>query len=257
MKRDQVILEINKILTPGLLHKAYLKDDMANGVQILGSEEVSKISLGVSCNEDFLYAAVEWGAEICVFHHGLDVRTDRFIFSKSLQKRLRVIFENNLTIAGYHYALDAHPTIGNNAQIASKLGAKIVDTLFEDWGFVATLKQPKSLKILKEECEALFAHDILVMGDLDRQIEHLGIVSGAGKPYAAHLKEMHEKDVGLFISGESSESVPYNMQDEGIAYFACGHYATETFGVTALGEQLRSKLNKEIDIKFIDIPNVV
>lgn len=257
MKRDKVIETINSIIGEELLAKAYFKDEMANGVQILGAEEVTKVAMGVSCNEDFLSAAVEAGAQFCLFHHGFDVRTDRSILPVSSQKRLRVIFENKLTVAGYHYALDAHPTLGNNAQIATKLGAKIVDSLYEEWGFVATLKQPKSLKVLKKECETLFEHEVLFVGEPERQVQRMGIVSGGGKPYAAHLKEMHDKGVELFISGESSESVPYKMQEEGIAYFAGGHYATEVFGVKALGSALQTELGDAVEVKFIDVPNSV
>lgn len=257
MKTDKVIATINHVLGAEILAQARIKDEMANGIQVYGASDTSKVALGVSCNEEFLSTAADWGAQLCLFHHGIDTRTDRSIYPISTQKRLRVIFENNMTIASYHYALDAHPALGNNAQIASKLNAQIVDNLFEDWGFVAELSSPKSVKLLKEECGRLFAHDILAVGDLDKQVVRLGIVSGAAKPHAHHIHEMHQKGVELFITGETSESVPYKMKEEGIAYFAGGHYATEVFGVKALGEELKDKLGNVIEVKFIDVPNIV
>lgn len=257
MNRDYVIEQISSLIGAELLSQAYLKDELANGVQIHGKIEVSKIALGVSCNADFLEQAISWGADMCIFHHGFDVRADRSIYSVSSQKRLQLIFQHQLTIAAYHYTLDAHPILGNNAQIIQRLGGKIVDTLFEDWGFVTVLKAPKTLKKLKQDCESLFDHEVLAVGDLDREVQRLGIVSGAAKPYSHHIKEMHDKKVELFITGESSESIPYKMKDEDIAYFAGGHYATEVFGVKALGEALQQEFGVEVEVKFVDVPNSI
>jgi dinuclear metal center YbgI/SA1388 family protein len=257
IKRDELITFINKTIGQDLLEKAIVKDEMANGVQFLGSASVEKVALGVSLNEEFLQQAVEWGADVCIFHHGFDVRTYKSRFPLSSQKRLQLIFKNGITVMGFHYALDAHPTLGNNAVIIKSLGAKIKETLFEEWGYTAVFDKPQDLSKLASNCEKLFNHEVFITAGGPEKVKTIGVVSGAGKPYAEHIAEMEAKGVELFITGETSESVPHKMQESGINYFACGHYATEVFGVKALGERIESKFGTRLKVEFINVPNPV
>lgn len=253
--RDELTSFIEKTIGLDLLAKARAKDEVANGVQFLGSEQITKVVLGVSCNEDFLIEAAAAESQYCIFHHGFDPRTHLSRYSLASQKQLRVIMGCNLTVAGYHYALDAQPEFGNNATIAKLLGAKITDKLDDEWGFVARLPKPLSLDELSAICAKLFSHDILAIKVNDQSVQTIGIVSGAGKPYSAQFAEMHSKNVELYISGESSESRLHAMQEEGISYFLGGHYATEVFGVQELGKRIKAHFKNKLEVEFIDIPN--
>lgn len=255
VSRDELTKFIEKTIGLDLLAKARKFDEVANGVQFSGVQEVSKVALGVSLNEDFLLEAVKVGAEYCIFHHGFDPRTSGSLYGLSSQKRMKLIFDNNLTVAGYHYSLDAQKEFGNNATIAKLLGAKITDTLYEEWGFVAKLAKPMEIDELSAQCAEIFAHDILAIKVGKPKVQTLGIVSGAGKPYAQNMEEMKAKGVELYISGESSESRLHAMQEEGINYFLAGHYATEVFGVQELGKKIKEYYEDALEVEFIDIPN--
>ncbi len=257
VKRDQLIKFIYQTIGKDLLDKALIKDELANGVQFLGGDEVSKVTLGVSLNEDFLGEAVKAKSNFCIFHHGYDARAWKSRIPTSSQKRLKLIMDHKLTIMGFHYALDAHKTIGNNAVIIRKLGAKIKDTLFEEWGYTAEFSTPQDVKKLSEKCAKLFEHDILAIYSGPKKIKTIGVVSGGGKPYFEHLAEMETKRVELYISGEPSESVPHKMKESGINYFAGGHYATEVFGVQELGKIIKQNYKNKLEVEFIDIPNPV
>ena len=157
----------------------------------------------------------------------------------------------------FHYALDAHPTVGNNATIIKKLGAKIKEPLWDDWGYTATFEKPQDIHDLASKCEKLFNHDIFVVEVGAHKVKTIGVVSGGAKPYAQQIAEMESKGVELFISGETSESIPHKMQESGINYFACGHYATEVFGVQELGKKIKSNFKNRIAVEFIDIQNPI
>jgi dinuclear metal center YbgI/SA1388 family protein len=251
IKRDEIITIVTDIIGKELLEKALTKDEVANGVQFLGTENVEKIAFGVTLTKEFLEKAVKWGAQMCIFHHGFDPRTYKSLYPKFAQERLQLIFKHNLSILGYHYALDAHPVIGNNAQIILGLGAKIVDTLYEEWGFVGQFPQAMQIAVLEKKMSTLVNKPIVVFRSGQKEIKRIGVVSGAGKPNAEHIREMEEKKVDLFISGETSEGKPEMMEESGIAYFVCGHYATETFGVKALCEELKNKFKNNVEYKFI------
>lgn len=255
--RDQIIKFIYSTIGEELLAKSLLKDELANGVQFLGGEQVSQVTLGVSLNEDFLKEAIATKSNFCIFHHGFDVRTFQSRYPLFSQKRLNLIIRNNFTIAAFHYCLDAHHQIGNNAVIARKLGATIGEPLFEDWGFVAHFDQPQDVQALSKKCAALFEHDVFAVYSGPQQISTIGIVSGAGKPSAENLIEMEAKGIQLFITGEPSESIPHKMKESGINYFACGHYATEVFGVQELGRVIKAKFKDALTVEFLDIPNPI
>ena len=257
IKRDELIKFIYKTIGEEWLQKALVKDELANGVQVLGDEKVNKVTLGTSLTEDFLKEAVRVGSNFGIFHHGFDVRTYKSRYPLFSQKRLRLIFENKMTVMGFHYTLDAHPTLGNNAVIIRELGAQLKESLFEEWGYTATFPKPMMIKELSDRCAKLFEHDVFAVFSGPEKVTTIGVVSGAGKPYGEHLAEMEEKGVQLFITGEPSESVPHKMKESGINYFACGHYATEVFGVQELGKVIKAEFKDKLEVEFIDIPNPI
>lgn len=257
IKRDELIQFIYKTIGKDLLKKAEEKDELANGIQILGGKKVEKVTLGTSLNEDFLKEVISIGSNFCVFHHGFDSRTYKSSYPSFSQKRLKLIFQHEITIAGFHYALDAHPEIGNNATIIKLLGAQIDQPLFEEWGFTGKFSTLQDVKQLADKCAKIFEHDVFAVYSGPKKVTTIGATSGAGKPSAQHIKEMENKGVELFITGEPSESVPHKMKESGINYFAGGHYATEVFGVQELGKVIKSHFKDRLEVEFIDIPNPI
>lgn len=260
IKRDDLIKSINQIIGKELLEKANKIDNNANGVQIHGAEEVTKVALGTSSNLDFFTEAVDSGAEFCIFHHGLHL-SNRYIynsrFDQSQQKVLRFVFTHNLTVAGYHYSLDAHPKIGNNAAIIKALGAKRLNIpyMMEGWGWVAEFEKPMKVEKVAKLCSSIMDNDIFAVYTGPKQVKRIGVCSGGAKPVGEMLHEIYEKGIELHITGEIAESGPAIAKEAGFNYFACGHYATEVFGVQELGKKLKAKYKDKLEVEFIDIPN--
>ncbi|MEA3355238.1 MAG: Nif3-like dinuclear metal center hexameric protein [Patescibacteria group bacterium] len=257
VKRDELVKFIHQTIGEELIEKGLQKDEVANGVQFSGSKDVEKVVLGVSSNEDFLKEAVKSGGQFCIFHHGYDPRVWKSRIPTYSQKRLKVIIKNNLTIMGFHYCLDAHPEFGNNATIIKKLGAKIDKPFWEEWGYTAKFSTPQEVNKLSKKCAEIFEHDIFAVLSGPKKIKTIGVVSGGAKPYAQNIAEMEQKDVELFITGETSESIPHKMKESGINYFAGGHYATEVFGVQELGKKIKEYYKDKLEVEFIDIPNEI
>jgi len=257
VKRDELIKFVYNTIGKEWMEKALEKDEQANGVQFLGNEAVNKVTLGVSLNEDFLQEAVKTKAEFCIFHHGFDARVWKSRYPRFSQKRLKVIYENGLTIMGLHYALDAHSEIGNNVMIIKKLGAKVKESFWDEVGYVAEFPTSQDIKKLSAKCAELFSHDIFAVLAGPKKVKVIGVVSGAAKPDGVNLAEMEAKGVELFITGETAESIPHKMKESGINYFAGGHYATEVFGVQELGKKIKEKYKNSLEVEFIDIPNSI
>lgn len=167
VSRDELTAFIEESIGQDLLAKARLKDIYSNGVQVHGATEVSKISLGVSMTHDFLEESVKAGAQFCLTHHGLDLTNHNIVASRlhaGTQADLKYIFAHDLTVAGYHYALDAQPEFGNNATIIRELGGTMTgETYFDEWGYVAEFKTAIPAIDLADKLAALTSHDIFTV----------------------------------------------------------------------------------------------
>ena len=261
VKRDQLIKFIHQTIGEDIIEKAQKVDKNANGVQIFGTEEVEKVVVGTSNNMDFFREAVKAEAQFCIFHHGLGL-SDRYIYNCrpdiSLQKRLKIVFENNLTVAGYHFALDHQPKFGNNATLIKLLRAKQLKIpYFDEYGWVAEFEKSQDVKKLAEKLSKILNHDVMAIYGGPKKVKRIGVVSGGGKPYANWALEIMEKKIDLHITGEISEGGPALAKEMGFNYFSGGHYATEVFGVQELGKIIKQHYKNKLEVEFIDIPNPV
>jgi len=259
--RDELTSFIEKTIGLDLLAKARLKDIYGNGVQVHGSQEVGKIALGVTLTQDFLVEAIESGAQFCLVHHGLDLTNHNIVASRlhvGTQADLKYIFAHDLTVAGYHYSLDAQPDFGNNATIVKELGARLTgETYYDDWGYVAEFSEPILATDLADKLASLTSHDTFTVYGGPVKVKRIGVCSGGAKPYDRELWEIIDKKIDAHIAGEIIEASVGQAQGVGYNYFACGHYATEVFGVQELGKKIKEYFQNKLKVEFIDIPNIL
>lgn len=257
VKRNQIINFLNSYFGQSLLQKAAKIDtSMPNGIQVHGQAEVKKVALGVSLNMDFLKEVVKSKAQFVIVHHGMRF-TDVLYLNESWRQRLKIILENELTLAGYHFVLDHHPKIGNNATILKSLGAELKETIFDEFGWIGEFPQPKDVKKVSKKLSNLLNHDVFAVFGGPQKVKRVAAVSGGGVPYEKPIHEFLQKKVELYITGEIRESRPAVFKEIGINYFSGGHYATEVFGVQELGKVLKSQFKDQLEVEFIDIPNVL
>lgn len=259
IKRDELVQFIESTIGNDLLAKARIKDIYSNGVQIHGAENVSKITLGVSLTHDFLVESIAAGAQFCLTHHGLDLSSHNIVTSRihaGLQADLKYIFENELTVAGYHYSLDAQPEFGNNATLIKELGAtKTDEPFFDEWGYVAEFEKPIKATEVADKLAEVTSHDVFTVYGGPTTVKRLGVCTGGAKPYDRTLWEIIDKKLDGIVSGEIIEPGVAQAMGVGYNYYAAGHYATEVFGVQELGKILKENFGGKLEVEFIDLPN--
>ncbi len=156
----------------------------------------------------------------------------------------------------YHLPLDAHPELGNNAQLAQRLG------LVEEGRFgaargpglacYATLEPALPAAQLATRIERALGREPQWIAGGDDPVSRVGWCTGAAQSY---LEEAARRGLDAFISGEISEPTVHIAREYGIHYFAAGHHATERYGVQALGAHLGAHFG--IEHLFCDIDNPV
>ncbi|MGA9313605.1 MAG: Nif3-like dinuclear metal center hexameric protein [Solirubrobacteraceae bacterium] len=249
---QDAIAELDKLLQP-----EHFKDYCPNGLQFPGKSEIRKLATGVTASAELLKRAVASQADLLVVHHGLFWGSTATPIDSRMKRRLKLLFDSDMSLAAYHLPLDAHPQVGNNALIARALGADKLEpfALHDDQpiGFIAQFPDMGiDAKDLFSLVTNLTQRTPLVFDTGPEQISKLAIVSGAGNDY---LQDAVTAGADAFLTGEPAERVMSEAQESAIHFIAAGHYATETFGVKRIGEHLSERF--ALEHTFIDVPNPI
>ncbi|QEP44704.1 Nif3-like dinuclear metal center hexameric protein [Ectothiorhodospiraceae bacterium BW-2] len=236
-----------------LLCVAQFKDYAPNGLQVEGRGEVLRLVTGVSASLSLIEAAVARGADAILVHHGYFWRGEAAVITGVKKRRLQQLLRHDMSLLAYHLPLDAHPELGNNAQLGRRWQLEPVSYCGEgDLVAVAQLPEPVSLSSLASR----IGHDLgravqVLLGD-GRGVQRVAWCSGGAQSY---FQAAIEAGADCFISGEVSEPCFYLAQESGVAYLAAGHHATERYGVQAVGERLSQQF--DLTVQFVDSDNPV
>jgi len=240
-----------------LLDAQSFRDLGPNGLQVPGPADVTRVVTGVSAQRALIDRAVQEGAQLVLVHHGLFWDFHPTGLSPVLAERLRPLFKHDVALAGYHLPLDAHPEVGNNAILADRLGCERHEPFgtFRDQkiGRAGTFPGDgvPAAELFSRVREVTRRVPTVFDGGPER-IRRIGIVSGSA---ADALSEATALGLDAFLTGEPREHVMADAREAGIHFIAAGHYATETFGVRALGDWLAHRFG--IEHIWVDIPNPV
>jgi dinuclear metal center YbgI/SA1388 family protein len=233
-----------------LLNPSAFDDYGPNGLQVPGKDQVGTLVTGVSASTALFQRAVEERADLVLVHHGLFWGAMRPIDAQ-LKRRLQLLFDHDIALAAYHLPLDAHPEVGNNALLAQAIGATDPQP-FVGIGIRARLDGISPDELHARVREATGGRDPLAFLAGPDAVHTVGIVSGGA---AKHLDDAIAAGLDAFLTGEPREPVMNDARENAIHFLAAGHYATETFGVRALGERLVAEFG--IRHVFADLPNPI
>ena len=232
------------------------RDYCPNGLQVEGREQVRRLVTGVTACQALIDAAIVEEADAIFVHHGYFWKNEDQRVRGMKKQRLQPLLRHDISLFAYHLPLDAHPQLGNNAQLARRLGLHMEGGLEPDnplsVGNVGRLDEPMSAEDFAAHVEAVLGREALHIGDSQDEIETLAWCTGAAQGF---IEQAQALGVDAYLSGEISEPTTHFARETGIHYFACGHHATERYGVQAVGEWLANEHG--LEHIFIDIDNPV
>jgi len=235
MHRDQLSRYLDQLLDP-----SRFRDYCPNGLQVEGRQEITTVITGVTANLALIEQAVAIGADAILVHHGYFWRGEDPRVTGSRRARLALLLANGLNLYAYHLPLDAHPEIGNNAQLAAQLGFCESGRAGEqDLLSHGALPTPTTVSALAAAIETRLERKPLVIGEPELTVRRVAWCTGAAQ---GMFEDAIALGVDAFVTGEISEQQVHLARESGVAFFAAGHHATERFGVRALGERLTRDL---------------
>ncbi len=225
-------------------------DGAANGLQVENRGQVTKIAATVDASLATIQMAVAAKADLLIVHHGL-FWSATHPWTGRRHEMLRLLIENNLAVYSSHLPLDAHPQLGNNAQLCAALGFKNLKPFFfskEQFIGLQTKTKITRNELSRRLGKILGKTPIELPGGAE-VCERIGIVTGGA---GSELKKAASEGVDTFITGEGPHWTYALAEETGLNVFYGGHYATETFGVKALAQHLSKKFN--LPWTFLDHP---
>jgi len=117
--------ELEKKLNEELKTESF-QDYAPNGLQVEGKREVNRIVTGVTACQALLDRAVEQNADAVLVHHGYFWKNEPVVVCDMKRQRLKTLLTHDINLYAYHLPLDAHPSLGNNAQLADLLEMKTI-----------------------------------------------------------------------------------------------------------------------------------
>lgn len=238
----------------GLLQPEQFRDYGPNGLQVEGCGEVTRLVSGVTASLALIDAAIAAGADAILVHHGLFWRGQDGRVTGWMKQRLSRLLAHDINLYSYHLPLDAHPELGNNAQLAQRLG---VERLVGEAGRFGEQslgllgeRRSGSAAELARHVEQTLGRSVTLVAEPDRAIERVALCTGGAQSY---FEAAIAAGADVFITGEISEPQAHYARECGVAYIACGHHASERYGAQAVGARVAADLG--LQHLFIDIDN--
>ncbi|MDR2539524.1 MAG: Nif3-like dinuclear metal center hexameric protein [Chlamydiales bacterium] len=231
---------LNQLLQPELF-----LDVCPNGLQIEGKKTISRIAFAVSASLATIKQAIALKADALVVHHGIFWDKASYVLLGSKKQKFQLLLENDISLLAYHLPLDAHQVVGNNWKAARDLDL----TNLRAFGLLGENKigvkaQMKSVLVenFQTKLETYYEHVAHTALGGKKQISSIAIVSGG-----AHwmIEQAIQEKIDCFITGSFDEPIWDLAYENGIHFFALGHFSTEKVGIQSL---------KQIIAKHFAIP---
>lgn len=244
-----LVAEANRLLQP-----ENFQDYCPNGLQVEGRQTVSKLVSGVTASLALIDAAIEREADAILVHHGYFWRGEDPCISGMKGRRIRRLLQADISLLAYHLPLDAHPKLGNNAQLAERLGLLVEGGLQPEASFpignYGRCRRALSAAEFAGQVEQSLGRKVLLEAVGDRPIERVAWCTGGAQGYLAQAAAL---GVDCYLTGEVSEQTIHEARELGLHFIAAGHHATERYGAPAVAGQLAADLG--IEHEFVDIDN--
>lgn len=244
--RDRLLDALDRELEPGRF-----EDYCPNGLQVEGRREIRCIVSGVTASHALILAAIERRADLILVHHGYFWRGEAQPVVGMKRRRLQSLLQHDINLVAYHLPLDAHPELGNNAQLGRRLGL-LTDSLLraDGVGLVGHLTKPLPAAAFAEVIGSALGRPPIWVDAGEAPVRRVAWCTGGAQ---SMLAAAAAQGVDAFISGEISEQTTHEARELGVHYFAAGHHATERYGPQALGEWCAQRFG--VEHVFVDIPN--
>ncbi len=222
-----------------------------NGLQVAAPGPVHRMGVAVDAAEYSVAGAVDAGVELLVVHHGLFWGGTAPVTGR-MYARLAPLIRHDVALYSVHLPLDAHPEVGNCAELARALGIQPEERFGtheeRDIGFQGQVDEPRQR--LAARAEDVLGGPVQLLPGGPERVQRVGIVTGGGGSF---LEEAVKAGLDTLITGEANHHAYVDAMELGLNVLLGGHYRTETWGVKALARRVEREFG--LPWTFLDYPS--
>ncbi len=232
---------------------AAFNDYCPNGLQVQGKPTISHIISGVTASQALIDVAAQRRADALLVHHGWFWKGEDPRVLGIRKQRLAAVLAHDINLLAFHLPLDAHPVLGNNAQLARVLGL-LAEPATTSNGLLwfGSMPGANTLAQIASRVEQRLHRPPLVIGADALEVKRIAWCTGAAQNM---LDQAISGGAQVFITGEVSEPTVHLAREAGVGFISAGHHATERYGVQALGQAIAQEFGIQVD--FVDLDNPV
>lgn len=221
-----------------------------NGLQVENVGAVRRVAVAVDAVQATIEAAAAMEADLLIVHHGLFWDGNQPVTGRRY-RRLKRLLDAGIAVYSAHLPLDVHPEVGNNAVLARALGIEIDGTVGSYRGHPIGVSGRLELRreALAARLDELLGCRVKLVAGGPERTARVGVVTGGA---AGETSAARQLGIDTFITGEGAHHNYFDAEEGGINLLLGGHYATETWGVKALGRHLEERFG--LPWTFIDHP---
>ncbi len=247
IQRDELLRYLHELLDVDAF-----SDYCPNGLQVEGREEIRTLVCGVTACQALVDAAVAAGADALLVHHGYFWKGEQPTITGLKRRRVQTLLDAGINLLAYHLPLDAHPRLGNNAQLAQRLGLSASGGFAGEPAIALTgsVDEPVSGEGFAARIADSLRRTPLHIPGRAAEIRRIAWCSGGAQGY---IEQAAALGVDAYLTGEVSEQTVHIARETGLHFFAAGHHATERYGAQALGAHLAERF--ALQVGFVDIDN--
>ncbi len=227
-------------------------DASLNGLQVQNSVPIKKIGLAVDACLEAILLAEQADCNLLIVHHGIFWGTTACI-RNYIYKRVRALIQADMALYVAHLPLDAHQEVGNNIQIARRLGLSDIHPFGSykgsSIGVQGNLNSAIDLEEALDKCREEMDSPHISLRFGPAKVSRIGILTGSASDPDI-FEEAAQSKLDLLVTGEPKQAAYSLAQEFGLNVFYGGHYCTETYGVKALGNHLAKRF--DLDTQFIE-----
>jgi len=253
VSRNELAAFLDHILEPGL----WPDDPSNNGLQFAGAAEVSRTVFAVDASVELFRRAAELGAEFLFVHHGISWGSGIRRIDGILAERVTLLAKNGISLYASHLPLDSNPRFGHNARLSDMIGLADRRTFGayhgKQIGFRGVLPKAKTTAELAQMLDKSLPSSgpYRIVGDPARPVKSVGVISGGGA-WPDLFDEFAPDPLDCLVTGEATHEVFHPAKEAGTVILTLGHYRSETPGVFAVMDLVKSRFG--IETRFLDIP---
>ena len=225
-------------------------DGAHNCLQVANSGQVERLAVAVDASQRTVLEAVRRGCDLLLVHHGLFWDGAVRVTARRY-RRLQPLLTADVAVYSAHLPLDVHEEVGNNAVLARELGISLQGRFGSyrgaDLGWWGRLEVKR--EVLAARLDEKLGGRVRMLAFGPEVVRTVGVITGGA---GSLIEEAVAAGLDAYVTGEGAHHTYFDAEEAGINVFYGGHYATETWGVRALGEHLEARFG--LPWEFIDHP---